>query len=107
MEDFQKEHFSILQEELTNLKIQFEWDPYLVRGLDYYSDLCFEYIIKSPNGFAQNAVLAGGRYDGLYDHFGGPKSSQIKSVGFAMGIDRIVGIKFIILANLCILKLVL
>ena len=41
-------------------------------------------------------MLAGGRYDGLYDHFGGPKSSKIKSVGFAMGIDRIVGMKFII-----------
>jgi len=57
----------------------------LVRGLDYYTRTVFEYV--SPHLGAQNALAAGGRYDDLVAHLGGPSTP---GVGFAMGVDRIV-----------------
>lgn len=77
-------------------EIKFEWDPCLVRGLDYYSDFCFEYIIKEKEDFSQKAVLAGGRYDTLHEELGGSKSARIRAVGFAMGIDRLMGKVFLL-----------
>jgi histidyl-tRNA synthetase len=60
-------------------------DPLLVRGLDYYCHTVFEYTTDALG--SQNAVLAGGRYDGLISDLGGPKTP---GVGWAMGVDRIV-----------------
>ena len=57
----------------------------LVRGLDYYTRTTFEFIHGGLG--AQNALLGGGRYDGLSEAIGGPKAPGI---GFAMGLDRLV-----------------
>ena len=57
----------------------------LVRGLDYYTRTTFEFTHGGLG--AQNALLGGGRYDGLSEAIGGPKAPGI---GFAMGVDRLV-----------------
>lgn len=69
---------------LEALGIKYTLDPTLVRGLDYYTHTAFEF--KSNDLGAQNAILGGGRYDGLVQHMGGP---SIPAVGWGMGIDRI------------------
>ena len=58
----------------------------LVRGLDYYTGVVFEFVTDKL-GPQQNTVLAGGRYDGLVEELGGKKTP---ATGFAMGIDRIM-----------------
>ena len=67
------------------MKINYTIDEKLVRGLDYYNDLVFEW--KTSKLGTQDAVCAGGRYDDLAKIIGG---QDIPAVGFAMGIDRIV-----------------
>ena len=57
----------------------------LVRGLDYYNHICFEFVSKKLG--SQNSILAGGRYDGLIRNLGGPDYS---GCGFAVGIERII-----------------
>lgn len=79
------EHFSGLQELLTAANIRFEVNPTLVRGLDYYSKTVFEWITDRLG--AQGTVCAGGRYDGLVEHFGGKPTP---ATGFALGLDRLV-----------------
>lgn len=69
---------------LEAINIQYTLDPTLVRGLDYYTHTAFEF--KSNDLGAQDAVLGGGRYDGLVQHMGGP---AIPAVGWGMGVDRI------------------
>ncbi len=59
-------------------------DPFLVRGLDYYSHTAFEFITDQLG--AQGTVLGGGRYDGLSQSLGGP---LLPAVGFAAGIERL------------------
>lgn len=76
--------FEKVCEGLEALNIKYILDPSLVRGLDYYTHTAFEF--KSNDLGAQNAVLGGGRYDGLVQHMGGP---AIPAVGWGMGIDRI------------------
>lgn len=78
-------YFNQVQESLRKLEVSFEVDPTLVRGLDYYTGLVFEYVSKDNSG-AQNTVLAGGRFDGLMEQMGGPKC---KSIGFAAGLERL------------------
>lgn len=78
-------HFSNLCERLTQAGIQYEINPRLVRGLDYYNRTVFEWITDSLG--AQGTVCAGGRYDGLVEQLGG-KSTP--AVGFAMGMERLV-----------------
>lgn len=68
---------------LAKVGIPFEIDRNLVRGLDYYGHTVFEYVTDALG--AQNAVLAGGRYDGLVKDLGGPATP---GVGWAFGIDR-------------------
>jgi len=80
-----KDHFHKLQELLTTVNLDFELDPNLVRGLDYYTKTAFE-IQYSPLG-AQSAVCGGGRYDGLVEEVGGPPTTGI---GFAMGMERVL-----------------
>ena len=82
-----KKRFVLVQEYLNELEIEYEIDSRLVRGLDYYNHTVFE-IEASVEGFGSNNVLAGGgRYNGLVDALGGPKTPGI---GFACGIGRIV-----------------
>ncbi len=79
------EFFDQVQEGLTLLGIKYHINPKLVRGLDYYNHTAFEFTTDQLG--AQNAVLAGGRYDNLIKSMGGPETP---SVGFAGGIERLV-----------------
>lgn len=79
-----KNHFDHVLGGLTALGIPYQLNPRLVRGLDYYCLTAFE--ITSTHLGAQNAVGAGGRYDGLVETLGGPKTP---AVGFAVGLERI------------------
>ena len=65
--------------------VEFDEDPRLVRGLDYYVRTAFE--VTAPNLGAQNAVGGGGRYDGLVEALGGP---PLAGVGFALGVERML-----------------
>ncbi|RMH38114.1 MAG: histidine--tRNA ligase [Nitrospirae bacterium] len=78
-------HFRKVQDGLDLLEIPYVPNPYLVRGLDYYTRTTFE-ITASSLG-AQNAIGAGGRYDGLVELLGGPPTP---AVGFAAGLERIL-----------------
>jgi histidyl-tRNA synthetase len=79
------QHFKGLQEYLGLLGIPFTINPMLVRGLDYYTRTTFE--IQTDRLGAQNAVLGGGRYDGLSKQLGGPDHPAI---GFALGVERLI-----------------
>jgi len=76
--------FEIVKQGLNNLEIDFELNPRLVRGLDYYCHTAFEFTTEALG--AQGTVLAGGRYDGLVAQMGGP---QIAGVGWAAGVERL------------------
>ncbi len=78
------QHFNEVKAGLDALAIPYVLNPRLVRGLDYYTMTTFE--ITTSHLGAQNAVGAGGRYDGLVETLGGPKTP---AVGFAVGIERI------------------
>jgi len=80
-----REHFSSLQGYLKDLEIPFFINHRLVRGLDYYTRTCFE--IQSDLLGAQNAIIGGGRYDGLVKQLGGPEHPAI---GFAIGVERLL-----------------
>ncbi len=80
-----REHFQNVKEALNSLSIRYEVSSKLVRGLDYYTHSVFE--ISSPLLGSQDALGAGGRYNNLVAQLGG---SQVESVGFAMGIERIL-----------------
>lgn len=82
-----KEYFEKVLNYLNVLKIPYEVEQKLVRGLDYYTDTVFEVISTNKESGAQNALFAGGRYDNLVEYFGGPKLS---GVGFAMGLERLL-----------------
>ncbi|MFT0796924.1 histidine--tRNA ligase [Synechococcus sp. H70.1] len=77
--------FEQVQAHLKALDIPYELDPYLVRGLDYYTHTAFE--IVSPELGAQSTVCGGGRYDGLVEELGGPPTP---AVGWAIGLERLV-----------------
>lgn len=79
--------FKKLQEILSGNGVEFEIDPKLVRGLDYYCKTAFEFV--SDEIGAKSAVAGGGRYDRLVEYLGGKASY---GVGFAMGIERIMEI---------------
>jgi histidyl-tRNA synthetase len=68
---------------LDTLEIPYVLDPYIVRGLDYYTRTVFEVVHKSLG--AQNAIGAGGRYDNLVASLGGP---ELGACGFALGVER-------------------
>lgn len=80
-----KDHFHKVQEYLTQAGVEFELDPRLVRGLDYYTKTAFE-IKYAPLG-AQSAIAGGGRYDGLIEEIGGKPTP---AVGFASGLERVL-----------------
>jgi histidyl-tRNA synthetase len=78
-------HFEKVKSILHDNDIKFEIEPYLVRGLDYYTDTVFE--ITSGDIGSQDAICGGGRYDLLAEQFGGPKTP---ATGFASGIERLL-----------------
>jgi histidyl-tRNA synthetase len=77
--------FAAVQDGLKGLGIEFAINPKLVRGLDYYSHLVFEY--RTSELGAQDAIIAGGRYDELIEIMGGPATPGF---GWAAGIERLV-----------------
>ncbi len=78
-------HFAEVREILTAAEVPFTLNDRLVRGLDYYTRTAFEFTHGALG--AQNAILGGGRYDGLSEALGGPAAPGI---GFAIGEDRLV-----------------
>ncbi|GAA0780671.1 histidine--tRNA ligase [Hathewaya limosa] len=78
-----KEHFEQLKKYLEVLKIEYKVDPYIVRGLDYYTKTVFE-IINTNNDLT---ICGGGRYDGLIEEIGGPSTPAF---GFGMGMERLL-----------------
>jgi len=85
LDEGSKEHFAAVCTALDACGVAYQHDHRLVRGLDYYTRTTFEFV--SDDLGAQNALLGGGRYDGLSEAIGGPKAPGI---GFAMGEDRLV-----------------
>lgn len=80
-----RQHFAEVQSILGALEVPFTINDRLVRGLDYYQRTAFEFTHGALG--AQNAILGGGRYDGLSETLGGPRAPGI---GFAIGEDRLV-----------------
>jgi len=78
-------HFEAVRAILTKVGVPFSINDRLVRGLDYYTRTAFEFTHGALG--AQNAILGGGRYDGLSEALGGPPAPGI---GFAIGEDRLV-----------------
>ena len=78
-------HFEELKASLDALGIEYEVDPMIVRGLDYYTKTVFELV--STEGAYTGTVCGGGRYDGLIEELGGPK---MNAVGFGMGMERLL-----------------
>lgn len=80
-----REHFDTVREYLETMGIEYRVDPELVRGLDYYRRTTFEFVTGELG--SQDAVLAGGRYDGLSEQLGG---DPCPAMGFAAGAERIM-----------------
>lgn len=80
-----KEHFEELKKRLEATGIVYSINPYIVRGLDYYTKTVFE-IISNDIG-AKGTVCGGGRYDGLVEEIGGPPTP---GMGFGMGMERLL-----------------
>jgi histidyl-tRNA synthetase len=82
------EHFRHVLAALDACGVPYHVNPRLVRGLDYYTRTTFEFTVPDGQGLGtQNALLGGGRYDGLSEMLGGPKAPGI---GFAIGEDRLI-----------------
>jgi histidyl-tRNA synthetase len=79
-------HFAQVLEALDACSVPYHLNPRLVRGLDYYTRTTFEFTVTTGLG-TQNALLGGGRYDGLSEMLGGPRAPGI---GFAIGEDRLI-----------------
>jgi histidyl-tRNA synthetase len=88
LDDASKEHFAQVLTALEACGLAYTVNPRLVRGLDYYTRTTFEFTVPDGSGLGtQNALLGGGRYDGLSEMLGGPKAPGI---GFAIGEDRLI-----------------
>jgi histidyl-tRNA synthetase len=85
LDEDSKSHFAAVLAALDACNVTYTVNPRLVRGLDYYTRTTFEFTHGGLG--AQNALLGGGRYDGLSETIGGPKAPGI---GFAMGEDRLI-----------------
>jgi len=82
-------HFKNFLESLEELEIPYTLNPYLVRGLDYYTKTVFEISEDSEEGRSQGSLGGGGRYDGLIKLLGG---KDTPACGGALGVDRVVNL---------------
>jgi histidyl-tRNA synthetase len=82
-----RSHWDGLLADLEALRVVYQIDHRLVRGLDYYNRTTFEVLSTSGGLGAQNTIAGGGRYDGLVEELGGPPTP---AVGFAMGLERLL-----------------
>jgi histidyl-tRNA synthetase len=80
-----EKNFQSVKDHLGSLAVVYTIDPFMVRGLDYYTRTTFEVI--TPHLGAQDAVGGGGRYDGLMKALGGP---DLPGTGFAIGMERLI-----------------
>lgn len=80
-----REHFEKLKMILSQVGIQYELNPLLVRGLDYYNKTVFEWVTTHLG--AQGTICGGGRYDGLVEQLGGKSTF---AAGFAIGMERLL-----------------
>ena len=80
-------HFEALLAHLNRAGVEYEVNPRLVRGLDYYTRTVFEWVTDRLG--AQGTVCAGGRYDGLVEYLGGRPTP---AVGFAIGLERLMAL---------------
>ena len=87
LDDASKAHFEAVQRGLSDLGIDYVINQRLVRGLDYYTHTVFEWTTTQLG--SQDAVCAGGRYDGLVEQLGGPATP---GVGFGLGIERLIAL---------------
>jgi len=88
LDEDSKAHFMRVLEYLDEVGVPYQLDPYLVRGLDYYTKTVFEFYAASEDQeLAQSALGGGGRYDGLVELLGGRPTP---AAGFAIGLDRVV-----------------
>jgi len=87
LDDESRLHFEQLQHILNEGGIKYEINPRLVRGLDYYGQTVFEWVTDQLG--AQGTVCAGGRYNGLIEHFGG---KPVPAFGFALGMERLMAL---------------
>jgi histidyl-tRNA synthetase len=85
MSEESRQRFTDLCQGLDALGIQYTINPFLVRGLDYYGHLVFEWVTDKLG--AQATVCAGGRYDKLVEHLGG---APTEAIGLAMGVERLL-----------------
>ena len=86
LSDESKKYFQAVQDNLKKMNVSFEVSPYLVRGLDYYTNTVFE--ISHDALGSQNALGAGGRYNTLLQDLGG--AAGLGGLGFALGVERIL-----------------
>lgn len=84
-----QQHFQKVQALLTALNLDFEIDPTMVRGLDYYNDTIFEVMTVDEQLKGAATIAGGGRYSGLVSVFGGPETA---GVGFGIGMERLVSL---------------
>ena len=82
-----KEHFMKVQEYLNIMNIEYEINPNIVRGLDYYTHTVFEVVADIKDFGSQNVLAGGGRYNNLVENIGGP---SVPGVGFAIGVERLL-----------------
>ncbi len=80
-----RNHFDAVGEQLNVMGIEYKINPYIVRGLDYYTRTVFEFVSNSIG--AQATVCGGGRYDGLIEQMGGQPTAAL---GFGMGLERLL-----------------
>jgi histidyl-tRNA synthetase len=79
------QHFESVKNILNDIGINYQINPYMVRGLDYYTGTTFEFDHEMLG--AQSGIGGGGRYDGLMNSLGG---SDVSGIGFGLGVDRIL-----------------
>ncbi len=84
LDDQAREYFEKVKFYLDEIGIEYHVNPHIVRGLDYYTDTAFEILDDSLG--AQNALLGGGRYNGLVEQIGG---KDVPGIGFAGGFERL------------------
>ena len=88
LDDESKANFKTITDTLTNLGINYVLDDDLVRGLDYYTGVIFEFMVEDKNLWqSKTTILGGGRYDHLVEEFDGP---QTPAVGFGIGEERLI-----------------
>jgi len=83
LSDSSREHFETVKGLLDDFGVSYTINPKLVRGLDYYTKTCFEFVHEGLG--AQSGIGGGGRYDGLMAQLGG---QELSGIGFGLGVDR-------------------